>query len=141
MYTKLVYHNGIINLLLTSCGKYVYSDPVCYIEIANREYTTPSLQRIECSNTRLERRFSDISQLFHKMDAHRSPEAPSIFMTGDSQFGSPLLNAVLMKNAESGKHTWVLIGVDEWIQAGRWWLLKVESRDTTRSWILWLTTE
>lgn len=35
------------------------------------------------------------------------------------------LNAALMKNAEAGQRKWSSIGVDEWIQAGRWWLMKV----------------
>lgn len=35
------------------------------------------------------------------------------------------LNAELMKEAEVGQRKWSAIGVDEWIQAGRWWLMKV----------------
>lgn len=35
------------------------------------------------------------------------------------------LNAALMKTAEIGQRKWSSIGVDEWIQAGRWWLMKV----------------
>lgn len=35
------------------------------------------------------------------------------------------MSAALMKNAEIGNRRWSSIGVDEWIQAGRWWLLKV----------------
>lgn len=88
---------------------------------------------------RLERRMSDMNKLFHKVDAKRSPENPSITIGGDEQFGTPLLNAALMRNAESGKRRWASIGVDEWIQAGRWWLLKMESSGAVG--IRWLTTE
>lgn len=114
------------------------------VEIVNHKSTSSSLQRIESSNMRLERRLTDINKLFHKLDAQSSPESPSISMTGNAGFGTPLLNAALMRNAESGKRRWASIGVDEWIQAGRWWLLKVQ---TTRavmkfpSGIRWLTTQ
>lgn len=61
------------------------------------------------------------------MGVQNSPEAPAISKVGNSEFGTPLLNAALMKNAEIGQRRWAAIGVDEWIQAGRWWLLKVGS--------------
>jgi hypothetical protein len=34
------------------------------------------------------------------------------------------LSEKLMKNAERSR-PWVLIGLDLWLQAGRWWLMKV----------------
>jgi len=44
-------------------------------------------------------------------------------MTGDEIFDLKL-SATLRKNAEvSGR--WPVIGIDLWIQAGRWWLLRV----------------
>ena len=30
-----------------------------------------------------------------------------------------------MKHAEGGGRKWSAIGVDEWIEAGKWWLMKV----------------
>lgn len=69
---------------------------------------------------RLERRFSEIENFVQK--ASGSPTTPSI---GNRAFQSPLLSAEFMINAEIEKRRWSTIGVDEWIQAGRWWLLKV----------------
>lgn len=65
---------------------------------------------------RLERRFSQIGEFIQK--AEGSPVITGAFTT-------PLLSAKLMMNAEIGRRKWSAIGVDEWIQAGRWWLLKV----------------
>ena len=50
-----------------------------------------------------------------------SNEAPRLSMLKDHH---PSL--MLMKNAEVGNGKWLAIGVDEWIQAGRWWLMKVQ---------------
>ncbi|RPB07542.1 hypothetical protein P167DRAFT_495646 [Morchella conica CCBAS932] len=105
---KLVYHNGVINLLLTSCGN-------------------SSLQRIESSTQKLERRFSRIDELVQKFESQGSPEAPSISAVNDKALKKTLLSMKLMENAEVGKRRWSAIGVDEWIQAGRWWLLKSQS--------------
>ncbi|KAI5840126.1 hypothetical protein DFP73DRAFT_197664 [Morchella snyderi] len=105
---KLVYHNGIINLLLTSCAN-------------------SSLQRIESSNQRLERRFCRIDELVQKFESQGSPENPSISAINHKALKKTLLSAKLMENAEVGKRRWSAIGVDEWIQAGRWWLLKSQS--------------
>ncbi|KAL0634113.1 hypothetical protein Q9L58_006992 [Maublancomyces gigas] len=107
---KLVYHNGIINLLLTSCAN-------------------SSLERIESSNRILERRFSQIGDFIQKIEARGSEQSPTIstIRVGDQAFKAPILSAALMIQAEVGQRRWSSIGVDEWIQAGRWWLLKSQS--------------
>lgn len=94
--------------------------------IAKQSCKSSSLQRIESSNQRLERRFSRIDELVQKFESQRSPETPSISAVKDKALKKPLLSAKLMENAEVGKRRWSAIGVDEWIQAGRWWLLKVK---------------
>jgi hypothetical protein len=45
----------------------------------------------------------------------------------EDEFIKMSLSATLMKNAEIVQ-PWGTIGVDRWIQAGKWWLLKVGSR-------------
>lgn len=54
-----------------------------------------------------------------------TPGTPTVSSIENQGFGTPLLTKALMKNAEIGQRRWASIGVDEWIQAGRWWLLKV----------------
>lgn len=71
---------------------------------------------------RLERRFSQIGEFIQKA------EGTPIISGISGAFKTPLLSAELMKNAEVGLRRWSAIGVDEWIQAGRWWLLKVYSQ-------------
>lgn len=68
---------------------------------------------------RLERRFSQIGEFIQKA------EGTPIISGISGAFKTPLLSAELMKKAEVGRRRWSAIGVDEWIQAGRWWLLKV----------------
>ncbi|KAI5782058.1 hypothetical protein DFH27DRAFT_488134 [Peziza echinospora] len=121
--SKLVYHNGVISLLLTSVGN-------------------SSLQRIEENHGRLERKLSEINQYVQKIgDNSRLPASQSISPSTTinsnhpshiddptlSTLRSPVLSAILMKNAEVGERRWSAIGIDEWIQAGKWWLLKSQA--------------
>lgn len=84
-----------------------------------------SLQRIESSNIRLERTFSQIKAFIQKDEGENPSGDPRVSSISGGAFKSPLMSAALMKNAEIGNRGWSSIGVDEWIQAGCWWLLKV----------------
>lgn len=109
-----------------------------------------SLQRIEATNVRLERRFSEIGDLIQNLvtsvnqggsgsgsgsgggggggNATGTSSGHPTLTVVDAKTSKILilqLNAALMKNAEVGQRKWSSIGVDEWIQAGRWWLMKV----------------
>ncbi|KAH0607884.1 uncharacterized protein H6S33_001936 [Morchella sextelata] len=97
---KLVYHNGVISLLLTSCGN-------------------SSLQRIETITSKVEKGVNDIKDMI------RTPAvgAPTLSAIQGDRLFSISLSETLMKSAEIGRK-WSAIGVDEWIQAGSWWLLK-----------------
>jgi hypothetical protein len=35
------------------------------------------------------------------------------------------LSAAFLKSAETDNRPWASIGIDDWLQAGKWWLLKV----------------
>lgn len=83
-----------------------------------------SLQRLESSHVRLERKLTEIGKYVQKI-GQGSLGTPNVSAVAQQGFGTPLLNKELMKNAEIGQRRWASIGVDEWIQAGRWWLLKV----------------
>ncbi|KAI5782027.1 hypothetical protein DFH27DRAFT_488153 [Peziza echinospora] len=107
---KLVYHNGVINLLLTSAGN-------------------SSLQRIESAHNRFEEKLSQIDHHLQKIGTQKdttSPDTPIL-----SVLQNPVLSATFMKNAEIGNRRWSAIGIDEWIQAGRWWLLKSQTKSLT----------
>lgn len=79
-----------------------------------------SLQRMETITSKVEKGVNDIKDMI------RSPAvgAPTISTIQDDRLFSVSLSQTLMKNAEIGRK-WSAIGVDEWIQAGSWWLLKV----------------
>lgn len=84
---------------------------------------------------RLEHRLTEIGQYVKMMESQNFLESPMISESTvrNTEFGTPLLNAALMQNAEIGQRRWASIGVDEWIQAGRWWLLKVMSQTPHKS--------
>ncbi|PCD37259.1 hypothetical protein AU210_005762 [Fusarium oxysporum f. sp. radicis-cucumerinum] len=62
-------------------------------------------------------------------------------MTGDRRsYDTPILNgslgediraeisAAFLRSAETGNRPWASIGIDDWLQAGKWWLLKARSQ-------------
>lgn len=62
-------------------------------------------------------------------------------MTGDRRsYDTPILNgslgediraeisAAFLRSAETGNRPWASIGIDDWLQAGKWWLLKVPDK-------------
>jgi hypothetical protein len=52
-----------------------------------------------------------------------SPQAPVVSIVDEKMFQISLSQA-FMKEAEMVR-PWLATGLDEWIQAGRWWLMKV----------------
>ncbi|VTT69147.1 unnamed protein product [Fusarium fujikuroi] len=78
---------------------------------------------------------SSINELRAKLDELRN------LMIGDrSSRENPLLNgpleeevraelsAAFLRSAETGNRPWASIGIDDWLQAGKWWLLKVPGK-------------
>jgi hypothetical protein len=61
---------------------------------------------------------------------NQSSTAPLVSVAGDDEIFKISLSAALMENAEV-LQTWNTIGADQWIQAGKWWLLKVCSDPST----------
>ncbi|KAI9772340.1 MAG: hypothetical protein M1840_001089 [Geoglossum simile] len=103
---KLIYHNGVMNLLLTSVGN-------------------SSLNRIESSTRALETDVTEIKGYIRassRTQGNQSSEPPLVSVAGDEIFRISL-SAALMKNAEV-LQPWSAIGIEQWIQAGKWWLLK-----------------
>lgn len=81
---------------------------------------------------KLERRFSEIGDLIQKLGTGTgvSSDQPTLSIANSKTSKILILqfNAALMRNAEVGQRRWSSIGVDEWIQAGRWLLMKVRLR-------------
>lgn len=53
---------------------------------------------------------------------HEKPPSPAVSVVDDELFKSSL-SAAFIKNAEVSR-PWSAIGVDQWIESGRWWLLR-----------------
>jgi hypothetical protein len=58
-----------------------------------------------------------------KIHAEMSNPTPVVTIVKE-KFLQLSLSGKLMQNAERSK-PWVLIGIDLWLHAGRWWLMKV----------------
>jgi len=84
------------------------------------------LELIEKSTHKIERRLSDIAGYIRKAEG-AAPQISSF--PGGSELSKISFSRTLMKNAETSR-PWKTIGIDQWIQAGRWWLLRVESPTT-----------
>ena len=93
---------------------------------ANRYNYSSSLRRIESSTMALETTITEIKnyiQASSKNSKNQYSVPPSVSVVDNVTFRASL-SAALMKNAEV-LQPWGTIGADQWIQAGRWWLLKV----------------
>ncbi|KAL4994953.1 ankyrin repeat-containing domain protein [Aspergillus recurvatus] len=105
---KLIYHNTVMNLLLTSVGN-------------------SSLKRFESTTQALE---TDIREIKARMRAISGPEtehssaAPLASIVTDEAFKLSF-SETLMMHAEA-LQPWSTIGLDRWVRAGRWWLLKAQ---------------
>jgi hypothetical protein len=123
---KLIRHNTEMNLLLTCVGKYatlILLTMCLHIKRCNR---SSSLNRIESSTKALEIDVIEIKTYIRASSGNLNSQAsgpPSVSVVDDEMFKISL-SAILMGNAEV-LQPWNTIGVDQWIQAGRWWLLKV----------------
>ncbi|KAH8144675.1 uncharacterized protein LAJ45_11336 [Morchella importuna] len=62
-----------------------------------------------------------------KPSKSRSPTSPTISALSGGAFKATFITACFMTNAELQNHRWSAIGAEEWIQAGRWWLVGAQS--------------
>ena len=117
-----------MNLLLTCVGKYVAFPTLSTCVCVYRSDRSSSLKRIESSTRALETDVMEIKgyiQASSKTHDKQFSSLPLVSVVDDEIFKISL-SAVLMKNAEV-LQPWNTIGADQWIQAGRWWLMKVGS--------------
>ena len=100
---KLVQHNTMLNLLLTAVGN-------------------SSLQRIEASNAAMEKELKAIkSHIRGESIASNLPSNSVTLSATDNDDFNETLKAALTKAAEVVQ-PWSTIGIDQWLEAGRWWL-------------------
>ena len=100
---KLVQHNTMLNLLLTAVGN-------------------SSLQRIEASNAAMDKELKAIKEYVRvSKDGPTSARKTLVLSSVDDEVFNETLKAALMRAAEIDK-PWSTIGIDQWMEAGRWWL-------------------
>lgn len=56
-----------------------------------------------------------------------SRESPLLKASLDEEVRAEL-SAAFLRSAEIGNRPWASIGIDDWLQAGKWWLLKVPGK-------------
>lgn len=81
-----------------------------------------SLQRIISSNAALQNDVKEIKSYIAR-NTSLIAQTSSLFGVKDEVFKASL-SAALMKNAEA-LGPWSTIGINEWIETGRWWLIRV----------------
>ncbi|TAQ88444.1 hypothetical protein B7494_g3230 [Chlorociboria aeruginascens] len=100
---RLQYENGTINLLLVSAGN-------------------SSLERVETMDRKMN---ADIEALTKMMT-----QLTHQHLDDSSNFQSPLTEKFL-EEAERGGRRWFSFGFDEWLQAGKWWLMSFQRGNST----------
>jgi hypothetical protein len=106
---KLQYHNGLINLLLTSVNG-------------------SSLQRVEQSNLKMHDDIVYIRKLLAAQSLGDMSEAPVLsLIDSDSSAFSISLSATFLEKAEVFQ-PWMLSSFEKWVQVGKWWLLKAQKQ-------------
>ena len=77
------------------------------------------------ANQKLERELGEIKVLIERGGSGSSIDPPLVSGVTGGLRDMSLLSAGLMNQAEQGGRKWSAIGVDDWIEAGKWWLMKV----------------
>ncbi|KAL7937149.1 hypothetical protein V8C35DRAFT_294889 [Trichoderma chlorosporum] len=84
-----------------------------------------SLERIEKQNTQTDKKLDELRQLL--MSGQASRDRP--------MFAAPLdpnalmeLTDIFLQKAEFDNRPWASIGIDSWLQAGQWWLMRAQSQ-------------
>ncbi|KAF4539561.1 uncharacterized protein LTHEOB_9950 [Lasiodiplodia theobromae] len=102
---KLVFHNGQISLLL-------------------QMVQSSSLERIENRQKKTENALQNIKAALSGTTSLGHTPLLSGFKGTDQHF----MTRKLMKQAEINDRAWTSIGIRDWLQTGKWWLLKAQSQ-------------
>ncbi|KAF8244856.1 hypothetical protein K440DRAFT_557690 [Wilcoxina mikolae CBS 423.85] len=99
---------------------------------AHTDICSSSLERIENATNKIERRLIDIKTFIRKGEGN-GIDAPKVSRSiGDDEIFGLRFSVALLKSAETPGR-WAAIGIDQWIPAGRWWLMKAQMEIDTRS--------
>ncbi|KAF5694511.1 oxidoreductase like [Fusarium denticulatum] len=79
--------------------------------------------RIQWNRVKFAFEVSSINELRHRI----SPEGPLLNAALDDEDRAEL-SAAFLRSAEMGNRPWASIAIDDWLHAGKWWLLKVRSQ-------------
>lgn len=83
-----------------------------------------SLERLEKEEKRTQKLIEDVHRAVYGTPNIEIQVTTAPFLNTKSV--EELTEAFLV-NAQSGTRPWASIGVDSWLQAGRWWLIKASS--------------
>ncbi|KAJ0140475.1 hypothetical protein HZ326_16645 [Fusarium oxysporum f. sp. albedinis] len=84
-----------------------------------------SLERIEKQQTKTDIMLEELRNVM--IGDRRSRESPLLKGPLDEEALAEL-SAAFLKSAETDNRPWASIGIDDWLQAGKWWLLKARSQ-------------
>ncbi|EMT72840.1 hypothetical protein FOC4_g10004325 [Fusarium odoratissimum] len=80
-----------------------------------------SLERIEKQQTKTDIKLEELRNVM--IGDRRSRESPLLKGPLDEEALAEL-SAAFLRSAETDNKPWASIGIDDWLQAGKWWLLK-----------------
>lgn len=83
------------------------------------------MERIEKQQTQTDMKLEELRNLV--IGDQHSRESPVLKGPLDEELLAEL-SAAFLKSAETGNRPWASIGIDDWLQAGRWWLVKVPDK-------------
>ncbi|MCJ1391760.1 hypothetical protein MMC18_004625 [Xylographa bjoerkii] len=89
--------------------------------LISRSAQSSSSERIQAHTQKMNLNLEGIQNLLLN-----SPAVPAISVV-DGEVSQKSLSQALLKQAEKVR-PWLASGIDEWIQAGSWWLMKAQSR-------------
>ncbi|KAH7207543.1 hypothetical protein BKA60DRAFT_624307 [Fusarium oxysporum] len=81
-----------------------------------------SLERIEKQQTQTDIKLEELRNVM--ISERSSRESPLLNAPLDTEVRAEL-SAAFLRSAETGNRPWATIGIDDWLQAGKWWLLKI----------------
>ncbi|PNP86445.1 hypothetical protein FNYG_00147 [Fusarium nygamai] len=84
-----------------------------------------SLERIEQQQTKTEIKLEELRKVM--IGDRRSHNAPVLKVPLTEQVRVEL-SAAFLRSAETDNRPWASIGIDDWLRAGKWWLLKVTDK-------------
>ncbi|SCV27191.1 uncharacterized protein FFB14_01432 [Fusarium fujikuroi] len=84
-----------------------------------------SLERIEKQQTKTDIKLEELRNVM--IGDRNSRESPLLKAPLGEEVRAEL-SAAFLRSAETGNRPWASIGIDDWLQAGKWWLLKARSQ-------------